>query len=159
MKKLIVIPVLFLTFGLLAQQAKTDPAYAKKLKELYKNTVKLIQPETLAKEINNVVILDTREKNEYDVSHIKGAKYTGYEKFNISSLKEIPKNKKVIVYCSVGWRSERIGEKLQKAGYTNVYNLYGGIFEWVNRGNKVYNANGETKKVHTYSKEWGKWIK
>jgi len=33
------------------------------------------------------------------------------------------------VYCSLGIRSEVIAKKLKKAGYTNVFNLYGGIFE------------------------------
>ena len=44
-----------------------------------------------------------------------------------------------IVYCTIGARSETIGEKLKKNGFTNVYNLYGGIFEWKNADFKVLN--------------------
>jgi hypothetical protein len=63
------------------------------------------------------------------------------------------------VYCSVGYRSERIGEKLLKLGYTDVVNLYGGIFEWKNQGLDVYNSsNYPTDSVHTYNKSWGKWL-
>ena len=66
----------------------------------------------------------------------------------------------MVVYCTVGYRSERIGEKLQKMGFQDVHNLYGGITEWVNQGHKVVDPEGnETPKVHTYSKDWGKWLK
>jgi 3-mercaptopyruvate sulfurtransferase SseA len=63
------------------------------------------------------------------------------------------------VYCSVGYRSERVGEKLQKLGYQNVYNIYGGIFEWKNEGMQVVNRqNQPTDSVHTYNKNWSKWL-
>lgn len=70
----------------------------------------------------------------------------------------MPKFALVIVYCSVGYRSERIGEKLQDAGFINVQNLYGGIFKWVNEGMPVYNSIGPTKQVHGYSRSWGVWL-
>ena len=41
-----------------------------------------------------------------------------------------------------------------------VYNLYGGLFEWVNQGKEVVKPNGETTEtVHAYSKSWGIWLK
>lgn len=161
MKRLLIILLgtwVQLGFG---QEIKTDPAYAEKLEELYKHTVDLIQPADLAKKIGNksLYILDTRSDAEYNTSHIKSARFVSYNTFKLSMVKDIPKDAQIVLYCSVGWRSERIGEKLKKAGYSNVSNLYGGIFEWVNQGNKVYNAEGETKLVHAYSKEWAKWIK
>ena len=63
------------------------------------------------------------------------------------------------MYCSVGYRSEKISEKLEKLGYTNIYNLYGGIFEWKNVGKKVYDNKGQvTEKVHAYDNVWGRWL-
>ena len=46
-------------------------------------------------------------------------------------------------------------------GYKEVYNLYGGIFEWVNQGNRVVTGenNSVTKQVHAYDKVWGTWLK
>jgi 3-mercaptopyruvate sulfurtransferase SseA len=59
----------------------------------------------------------------------------------------------------VGIRSETISEKLKKAGYTDVHNLYGGIFEWKNKDYPVVDSEGkETENVHAYSKVWGKWL-
>ena len=44
-------------------------------------------------------------------------------------------------------------------GYTNVYNLYGGIFEWKNANFKVVDTLGNnTEKVHTFNKTWSKWL-
>ncbi|MCA6407991.1 MAG: rhodanese-like domain-containing protein, partial [Cytophagales bacterium] len=82
-----------------------------------------------------------------------------YGSYSIEDLKKLPKNEKIIVYCSVGYRSERVGEKLQKLGYQNVYNIYGGIFEWKNEGMPVVNRqNQPTDSVHTYNKNWSKWL-
>lgn len=129
---------------------------------MYKNTVPTIKPEQVLFEMkrdSSIVILDTREKEEYTTSHIRNAKYVGYDHFEIDSLKNISKNTRIIVYCSVGYRSERIGEKLLKNGYTQVNNLYGGIFEWVNNDYQVVDMNNQqTNKIHAYSKLWGKWL-
>jgi hypothetical protein len=63
------------------------------------------------------------------------------------------------VYCSIGYRSEKIGEQLQKLGYKNVYNLYGSLFAWVNRGYEVVDINNKsTYTVHGYDAKWAKWI-
>jgi hypothetical protein len=65
----------------------------------------------------------------------------------------------LVVYCSVGVLSEDIGEKLEALGYTNVKNLYGGIFEWKNKGYPVIDNNGkDTRKVHAYNKRWGQLL-
>ena len=109
----------------------------------------------------NTTLLDAREIEEYNVSHIKGAIYVGYKDFKIEDVeKEIKsKNDKIVVYCSLGVRSEDIAEKLKRAGYTNVYNLFGGIFEWKNNDYDVYNSNNKiTENVHAFSKEWSKWL-
>ncbi|MEO6818450.1 MAG: rhodanese-like domain-containing protein [Ginsengibacter sp.] len=108
---------------------------------------------------NNVVYVDAREKKEFDVSHLKNAVYVGYDDFSLSRLSNIPKGNEIIVYCSIGKRSEKITKKLTTAGYSNVSNLYGGIFEWVNMGNGVVDMNNKsTDKVHAYGKFWGRWL-
>ncbi|PVW17332.1 rhodanese-like domain-containing protein [Marixanthomonas spongiae] len=110
---------------------------------------------------DSVVILDAREQKEYNVSHIASAKYVGFSKFSIDSVaNRIPnKNTPIVVYCSLGIRSEEISEKLKKAGYTNIENLYGGIFEWKNKDYPTVNNQGkETDSIHGFSKNWSKWL-
>ena len=153
-------------FGLvllaLAYSACSQTEYDKKLKTLYRNTVKIINPadvkELIAKG-EKIILLDTRSPEEFKVSHIDGARFLNYNSYSTEELKQLPKNEKIIVYCSVGYRSERVGEKLQKLGYQNVYNIYGGIFEWKNEGMPVVNRqNHTTDSVHTYNKNWSKWL-
>ncbi|MBW1295443.1 rhodanese-like domain-containing protein [Aquimarina litoralis] len=110
---------------------------------------------------NDIILFDARELVEYQTSHLKGALHVGYDHFDVNKIVEqnIPKESKIVVYCSLGIRSEDISEKLKEIGYTNVYNLYGGIFEWKNEDNEVVDTNDkETNKVHAFSKEWGKWL-
>jgi len=70
------------------------------------------------------------------------------------------KESEIIVYCSIGYRSEKITEQLVQEGFKNVQNLYGGIFEWKNQGNEVVRPDGKpTEDVHAYSRLWGIWLK
>lgn len=111
---------------------------------------------------DSLVILDAREPEEYAVSHLQNATFAGYNSFSKTEIEqEIPdKSTPIVVYCSIGIRSETIAEKLQKIGYTHVENLYGGIFEWKNKEYPVIDSTGNTtKRVHAYSKNWGKWLK
>ncbi len=111
---------------------------------------------------DGVLLLDTRKKEEYEVSHLKNAIWVGYKAFDQDLVRSKIPNKEaaIVVYCSIGVRSENIGEKLMAMGYSNVKNLYGGIFDWKNKNNPVYNRNNqETDSVHAFSKHWGKLLK
>ena len=133
----------------------------KLLKKYNTKSVPYITVKELAMPKTEVILLDSREKAEYNTSHIKDAISVGYDHFDLESItKNLPnKDSKIVVYCSLGIRSEDIGELLKKAGYTNVYNLYGGIFEWKNNDFPVYNSEEEeTQNVHTFSEEWSYWL-
>lgn len=151
---------IFLIFALSPLVAQTT--YEEKLNSLYKYTVSQIKPSALKKKIEigeHPVLLDTRSPEEYAVSHLPNARFIDYDDFDDNMVKDIRKNEQVIVYCTVGYRSERIGEKLKKMGFTNVLNLYGGIFQWVNEGGEIRNAkNNPTDSVHTYSRSWSVWL-
>lgn len=113
-----------------------------------------IQPEKF-------LFLDAREKEEFSVSKIQNAKYVGYSQFEIAEIsKQFPnKNQPIIVYCSLGVRSEHVALQLKEAGYSKVYNLYGGIFEWKNKGFEVFDsANRPTENVHAFSKKWSVYL-
>jgi rhodanese-related sulfurtransferase len=99
------------------------------VKKLYRNSVPVVRNAQVS---TRATLLDTREREEFNVSHLPRARWVGYDDFDLKRVANIPKTDTIIVYCSIGYRSERIGEKLKKAGYTNVYNLYGGIFQWKN---------------------------
>ena len=105
------------------------------------------------------LLLDAREKGEFKVSHLEGARWIGYDDFDMGRVADIPKDQEIVVYCSVGYRSEKISEKLQEAGFTNVANLYGGIFDWVNNDQPVVDKKEQpTNEVHPYDENWGQWV-
>ncbi len=162
MKKIYCLSVMLLLPFLSMTQDILNPKFEKKIEQLLDHSIATISCERLKLKINNpnLYILDAREKKEYNTSHLKNAIWVGYEKFKAAALDTIPKDAILVVYCSIGYRSEKIGEKIKKLGYSRVYNLYGGIFEWCNRAYPlVDNQNKETCKIHTYSFEWAKWIK
>jgi rhodanese-related sulfurtransferase len=157
MKLRLSILIFFLSFFGNAQES-----LSKLLTQYNKKNIPYISVQELAMPKTKAVILDAREENEYNVSHIEDALFVGYSHFALDSvIKKIPnKDKTIVVYCSVGIRSETIALKLKKAGYSHVFNLYGGIFEWKNNNFPIYNLEGqETDSVHIFSEEWGKWLK
>jgi rhodanese-related sulfurtransferase len=153
--------LLFFIFqiGLINAQKSLD----KLLSKYNSHSIPYISVEELKMQSDSekVFILDAREKEEFEVSHLKNSIYVGYNDFSAESVtsKIEDKNVPIVVYCSLGIRSETISEKLKGAGYSNIKNLYGGIFEWMNKGYSVYNStNTETQKIHTFSKHWAKYL-
>jgi len=53
-----------------------------------------------------------------------------------NQLDKLPQGKeaKIVLYCKTGRMSQIAAEKLAERGYTNVYNVVGGIVEWVKKG-------------------------
>jgi len=136
-------------------QTVRDPAFAEKLHGLLDTRVPAVD---VAHVDQRAIFLDAREPEEYGVSHIRNARPIGYKDFDLSMIKDLTKDTAIIVYCSVGYRSQKVTEKLVDAGFTNVHNLYGGIFEWVNSGQTVVDQMGTTKRVHAYNRSWSKWL-
>jgi rhodanese-related sulfurtransferase len=151
--------ILVFTFSF---SAYAQDSLSKLLNQYNDRSVPYISVQELAMPKTEAVILDAREIEEYQTSHLKNAIYVGYDFFQIDSIQKriLNRDQNIVVYCSLGIRSETIAKKLKKAGYSNVLNLYGGIFEWKNKGFKVYNSEEEeTENIHTFSKEWSTWLK
>lgn len=162
MKHLIIFCVFLLTTASLSAQLQrtTNPKFEKKIDRLLSESVPFVYVEDLAKkDKSELILLDAREWEEYKISHIPQARYIGYDRPTMDVLSDVEKDKEIVVYCSIGYRSEKIAERLNDMGYENVTNLYGSIFEWVNQGHEVENSDGEvTKKIHTYDKSWSRWM-
>jgi rhodanese-related sulfurtransferase len=99
------------------------------------------------------VLLDVRAQAEFDVSHLAGARRV--EPDSDAAKVAAPKDAPFVTYCSVGWRSSALATRLQAAGFANVRNLEGSIFQWANEGRPIENARGPAEKVHPFDKMWG----
>ena len=138
-----------------------SPNYKRLLRTLYRNTVPTVAPAALARELGQPaapLLLDARTPVEFAVSHLRGARFVNYDSLASATFPDVDRRRPVVVYCSVGYRSERLGERLHALGFGQVRNLYGGLFEWVNEGYPVYNARGLTSNVHPYSVLWSPWL-
>ena len=103
--------------------------------------------------------IDARAREEYEVSHIQGSIWVGYDHFTLEHIKGIQKDAHIAVYCSIGYRSGKIAAELKQAGYPLVYNVYGGIFEWINRAYPLTDLHGKkTNRIHGFSPAWSIWL-
>jgi rhodanese-related sulfurtransferase len=104
------------------------------------------------------VLLDVRTKEEWDVSHLSGGRRVDpnapIEKANSSISKQTP----IVTYCAVGYRSAALATKLREAGFTNVRNLEGSIFQWANEHRPLVRDNTPVRTVHPYSSFWGRLL-
>ena len=150
------------TLLVIALSVSAQSAFDKKLQSLYRNSVLTIAPtelQSLIKGNKKVLVLDTRKPEEYNVSHLPGAVLINYSTYTARELDQFDRKAKVVVYCTVGYRSERVGEKLLKLGFKDVRNLYGGIVEWKNEGFPTLNKNNKpTDSIHAYNKNWSRWV-
>jgi UPF0176 protein len=82
----------------------------------------------------NVVLVDMRSNYEHAVGKFKGA-----VTFDMENLRELPehvheiehlKDKKIVTYCTGGIKCEKASAYLLERGFTDVYQLHGGIIRY-----------------------------
>lgn len=99
------------------------------------------------------LLLDVRSEEEFSVSSLQHA-------VNISDPAKVTgkKSAEIIVFCSVGYRSARFVDALQKKGFSNAVNLQGSLFAWANKGLPVFHGKRLVHHVHPYDSRWGKLL-
>jgi rhodanese-related sulfurtransferase len=101
------------------------------------------------------LLLDARAPEEYRVSHLPGARLAPDRKTALALLEGLPADTPIVVYCSVGYRSARLADKLRRAGYSRACNLEGSIFQWANEDRPLAGPDGPTRLVHPFNPDWG----
>lgn len=141
---------------LLTQNTRLD----RKLQQLIQLKVEALSPSELAAwPDTSYILLDAREWDEYATSHLPGAQWLGFTHPNWELLDSLSPTDRLVVYCSVGYRSERLGEVLQSRGFQQVYNLYGSIFAWAGQGYPLVDTTGQpTQRIHTYNEKWSRLL-
>ena len=105
------------------------------------------------------VLLDTRDRSEYDVSHLRDARVWEPGTDPSDLVESLAPSTPIVTYCSVGYRSSTAARHLQGMGFTHVVQLEGGIFGWANEGRPVYRGTVKVKKVHPFDARWGRYLK
>ena len=95
------------------------------------------------------VLVDVREEKEQQVSMLPGA----ITEKELLSSPEKYRDRTLIGYCTISYRSGKLAQKLKARGLS-MLNLRGGLLAWVHDGGKVYDQNGETRRIHVYGRKW-----
>lgn len=92
------------------------------------NLITYIEAKELLRNSSNTILLDVRSNQEYDEYHLDGAINIPLYELRTSVNNIIQdKNQAIIVYCQSGGRSKKAVNILKKLGYTNLYEIDGGI--------------------------------
>ncbi|MFX1493334.1 MAG: rhodanese-like domain-containing protein [Promethearchaeota archaeon] len=98
----------------------------------------------------NLLILDVRTQSEYDESHLYNATLIPNDEIN-SRISELEPyiNTEIIVYCRSGSRSALASQNLaDNHDFTKIYNMLGGISEWIIEGYPVWrNTSSEQPNI------------
>jgi rhodanese-related sulfurtransferase len=88
------------------------------------------------------VIIDVREKDEWNAAHIEGAIHIPLNEIS-NRVSELVKyqNQPVIMQCRSGARSAKAADILAKSGFKNVHNMDGGLNAWQKANLKTIQAN------------------
>jgi rhodanese-related sulfurtransferase len=97
----------------------------------------------------DTVLLDVRKPAEQEVSMIPGAILAAQFEREPGKYK----TKRVVVYCTVGYRSGDYAKRLLERG-KDARNLRGGILAWVHAGQPVVHDGAPTRRVHVYGPKW-----
>jgi rhodanese-related sulfurtransferase len=104
-------------------------------------------------------LLDARTTAEYAVSHLPTAQRIDPHAPDLTALATMAQETPLVVYCSIGYRSAKVAAQLQQAGFIEVYDLEGSIFQWANEARPLLQAEKSTTKVHPYNAQWGLLLK
>lgn len=105
-------------------------------------------------------LLDVRTKEEWDVSQLPGARRVDPNASVEDVISGMSKDTPIVTYCAVGYRSGVLATKLREAGFTNVQNLEGSIFQWANQHRPLVRDDGKpVTTVHPYSSLWGRLLR
>jgi len=88
-------------------------------------------------------IIDVREPREFERQHIEGSDLIPLGELS-DRLEEIDYTQPAVFVCQIGERSRRAVKALREAGFSETYNLGGGMIAWVNHRLPVKNASRET---------------
>ncbi len=97
----------------------------------------------------NVVFVDVRKPKEQAVSMIPGAIGDKQFRANLNRYRD----KRIIVYCTISYRSGKLAAKLARKGVT-VINLRGGLLGWVHAGGPLARGQQPVNKLHVYGRKW-----
>ena len=104
----------------------------------------------IIKNNEDYIILDVRTQEEYGEGHIGSVVLISVDELE-GRLDELPEDKPIIVYCKAGVRSNTAASILIENGFTQVYDMSGGILEWIDKGYPVIVTGSNETADNSYN--------
>ena len=124
-----------------------------------KETISVDQFEKKLAETPNAQLVDVRTAEEYADGHLKNSVNMNV---NREDYKEqfgtLDKTKPVFVYCLSGGRSGNAAKIMQKMGFTEIYNMDGGIMKWSNAGKPIEQGAAKAKPAGMTMNDFNKLV-
>lgn len=132
-----------------APSSASSPAQQPPAAQNVENQVPRITVEELKKLMadGQIVVVDVRSVDAYNGGHIKGAINLPLDKIQAGEYKELPRDKRIITYCSCGAENSSAAASvaLEKAGFKNGATLLGGTHAWQQSGGEMAQASLKAK--------------
>ncbi|MCF6314191.1 MAG: rhodanese-like domain-containing protein [Verrucomicrobiales bacterium] len=150
----------------LTMESITKKILSKFTKVQHITTADLAKELKQADSASSILLIDSRAPEEFAISHLPNSR-------NLQTAKEVQtylatlseKPQRIVIYCSVGYRSADLAEKVikNKDNDIPVQNLLGSIFSWANEGRPLVKQDqgkdSPTDQVHPFNKKWGRLLK
>ena len=92
------------------------------------------------------------------MSHLPSALWAETENGQRALIDHAKAGRPVVLYCSVGWRSANAARKLIHAGYQQIFDLTGSIFQWAHQRRPLTDGIGPVVVVHPFDRVWGQLL-
>jgi thioredoxin len=128
-------------------------------KGIIKQTISVDQFDQKLSTTAGAQLIDVRTPEEYAGGHLKNAVNINYnsDDFEAQSGK-LDKSKPVFVYCLSGGRSSNAADKMEEMGFSEIYNMDGGIMKWSSAGKTLDKGTSAEKPVGITTEDFNKMI-
>ena len=94
--------------------------------------ISILKLDSLQRAHPEAILLDVRSDEEWAAGHVAGASYVSFDwDHRKDPLSGIPWNRPVFVYCEAGGRSGVVTEELRIMGHPHIFDLIGGMEQWM----------------------------
>lgn len=132
--KTILKTVLIIFISVLNLNCKTEPSNS----ATQRGKVILVSPADFKEKSQNQTIIDIRTPQEYRQGHLKNAVNINlFDRAFLEEIDKLDKSKPVFIYCRTGNRTSSASKKMLNLGFQQVYDLKGGISNWVRSKNEI----------------------
>jgi thioredoxin len=114
---------------------------------------------TKLKQISSPIILDVRTPGEFRAGFIEGARNMDFQASNfMDQINSLDKSQPCFVYCLSGSRSKEAANEMRKRGFIEVYDMKGGLLEWVKMGQPLTVASAGKMKGEMSIEDYSRLI-